>query len=40
MLRSQFEHMEIPFVIEDGVLLNSAKVIGKDVIYTFTIDRD
>lgn len=40
ILRSQFELMEIPLEIEEGVLLTSAEVVGKDVIYTYTIDRD
>lgn len=40
MLRSQFELMEIPLEVEEGVLLTSAKIVGNDVIYTYTIDRD
>ena len=40
ILRSQFELLEIPLEIEEGVLLTSAEVVGKDVIYTYTIDRD
>lgn len=40
ILRSQFELMEIPLEVEEGVLLTSAEVVGKDVIYTYTIDND
>ena len=40
MLRSQFELMEIPLEVEEGVSLTSAEIVGNDVIYTYTIDRD
>ncbi len=39
VLRSQFELMEIPLEVEEGVTLISAEVIGNNVTYIYTLDR-